>query len=105
MNGEYILEGHTPVPCDHILEWAKWMECKRHNSRVAETMIGDVYVSTVFLGLDHDFSEKEHVPILFETLVFGGPLDQEMDRYCTWDEAVAGHNAMVERVKKGKIEP
>lgn len=32
-----------------------------------------------------------------ETMVFGGPLDAEMERYSTWDEAVAGHAAMVAR--------
>jgi hypothetical protein len=31
-------------------------------------------------------------------MVFGGPLDQEQIRYCTWDEAEKGHREMVERV-------
>jgi hypothetical protein len=32
-------------------------------------------------------------------MVFGGPLDHEQDRYSTWDEAIRGHEAMLERVK------
>lgn len=57
-----------------------------------------IMVSTVFLGLDHSF--RDHgPPILFETLVFNGPLRDEMERYATWDEADAGHKAMVERVR------
>lgn len=53
-------------------------------------------VSTVWLGLNHAF-----VPgtlAIFETLVFEGPLDGEMDRYATEEEAVAGHAAMLARV-------
>jgi hypothetical protein len=34
-------------------------------------------------------------PVLFETLVFGGPLDGDMWRYCTWTEAEAGHASVV----------
>ena len=52
----------------------------------------------VFLGLDHSFGSGP--PLLFETMVFGGPLDEEMDRYTTWDEAEAGHKAMVKRVQE-----
>lgn len=62
---------------------------------------GGAYVSTVFLGLDHRFGQGE--PLVFETMVFGGPLDQEQERYSTWDEAEAGHKAMVERVKASEV--
>ena len=53
-------------------------------------------VSTVFLGIDHNFGEGK--PLLFETMVFGGKLDEETERYSTWEEAVEGHNHMVEKV-------
>jgi hypothetical protein len=49
------------------------------------------------LGLDHNFSENGP-PILYETMVFGGALDGEQDRYCTREEAVSGHALMVKRV-------
>ena len=57
----------------------------------------DVHVSTVFLGLDHSFS-NEGPPLLFETMVFGGVCDENMRRYATWDEAVAGHEEMIDDV-------
>jgi hypothetical protein len=57
-----------------------------------------IMVSTVFLGLDHSYSE-EGPPILFETMVFNGPLHDEMERYATYDEAEAGHAIMIERVR------
>jgi hypothetical protein len=92
--GTYILDGHKPVPAATLV-WAKWFEGRSRH--VAQEMIGDVRISTVFLGLDHSFGNGP--PLLFETMVFGGPLDQESDRYETWDEAEAGHRAMVERVR------
>jgi len=68
--------------------------------RVAFTDLDDRgRISTVFLGIDHSFGFGEG-PLLFETMVFNGPLDGEQDRYSTWDEAEAGHKAMVERVKE-----
>lgn len=53
-------------------------------------------ISTVFLGLDHSFSEDAE-PLLFETLIFDGEFDGEMERYSTWDEAVEGHAKMIKR--------
>ena len=102
MGDHYILgeDGKTPVHVD-LMEWAEWFETA--DRRVAATEIGVVgdddanRVSTVFLGLDHSFETGP--PLLFETMVFGGPMDQEMDRYTTWEEAEAGHLAMVNRVK------
>lgn len=57
-----------------------------------------VDISTVFLYHNHSFLPRGE-PIIFETMVFGGPLDHEQDRYSTWDEAIRGHEAMLERVK------
>ena len=39
---------------------------------IGDTTIGNVRVSTIFLGLDHNvFGDRP--PELFETMVFGGP--------------------------------
>lgn len=65
-----------------------------HKDKIVEqTNQGDIMVSTVFLGLDHRHGDG--TPLLFETLVFGGPLADEMVRYTSWDQAQAGHNKMV----------
>lgn len=101
MGGRYILDGHVPVACSDAMEWGKFMGGK-DNRRVAFTEIGDVRVSTVFLGIDHAWGGGP--PVLFETMVFGGPLGDEQDRYCTWEDAEAGHAAMVERVRNWKPE-
>lgn len=69
--------------------------------RVAYDDLGYCSVSTVFLWLDHAMAFDTE-PILFETMVFGGPLDQEMERYATWSEAAAGHARMVLRCTAAK---
>lgn len=92
----YILEGHEPkaVTLDEYFEWqkAEGKEVKRVDS----THVGDIWVSTVFLGLDHGYNG---IPVLFETMVFGGDYDLSCDRYHTWAEAEAGHAEWVERIK------
>jgi hypothetical protein len=91
----YKLEGHTPVPCEDFMEWAKWYETA--NRTVKQTEFPDgVKVSTVFLGLDHAFMSDK--PILFETMIFGGEHDDYQERYSTWDEAEAGHQRAIQLV-------
>lgn len=93
----YILEGKTPVQVSDVLTWAKMFEdTDRH---VADDYVGSVRVSTVFLGMDHSWNPSGP-PMIFETLIFGGELDGEMDRYSTWEEAEFGHKKMLEEVKQ-----
>ncbi|MEU6674851.1 hypothetical protein [Streptomyces sp. NPDC046925] len=50
----------------------------------------DLLVSTVWLGLNHQFGDGP--PLLFETMVFGSErTEQYTDRYSTLAEAEAGH--------------
>jgi hypothetical protein len=57
----------------------------------------DVRVSTVWLGMDHQFGDGP--PLIFETMVFGGPLDDYQWRYVTEAEAIAGHDQVVAKVR------
>ena len=93
---KYILEGKTVVECSDLLTWARWFEDADRG--VAKDIINDVKVSTVFLGLNHSFTE-DGPPILFETMIFGGKFDDELWRYATWEEAEAGHAKAVEKVR------
>ena len=97
----YRLEGKKLVECRDVIEWATYFETKNTNRRIAEEMVGNSYISTVFLGIDHQFGNGP--PLLFETMVFGGLLDQEQDRCSTLKEAVAMHAAMVLRVRREDI--
>ena len=86
----YILKpDHTVEPCDDMLEWARSMNLT--NRRVAATDVGEYWISTVFLGIDHNYT-PDGPPLLFETMVKknGNFLDYRV-RYVTWDEAVEGH--------------
>lgn len=67
--------------------------------RIARTKVpgADSTVSTVWLGLDHQFGDGP--PLIFESLVFGGGMDGEMERYSTEAEARAGHDALVAKVR------
>lgn len=94
-NRYFILSGKDAVPVDSLLVWGQWFE--KFDRRIAWDEVGSVTVSTVFIGLDHQFGDGP--PLLFETLVSGGTLDGGMDRYSTWDEAAAGHVAMCVKVK------
>ena len=94
----YVLEGHTPVLVPDIVTWARaFGKSDRH---VCKDTIGDVEISTVFLGRDLSFGDGPL--LLFETMIFGGELDESQWRYATWDEAETGHASAVEKVKAAK---
>lgn len=95
----YKLDGHTPVRCAE----GEIPNYDIQYRRVALDERGGVSVSTVFLGLDHSHCSPGP-PILFETLVTGGRLDQTMLRYATWEEAEAGHAATVKEVFAWRLE-
>src|ERR1044071_2919366 len=87
----YVLggeDGHTPVPCEDLGTWAEWLS--RADRLIARTRLGGTTVSTVFLGLDHQFGDGGP-PLLYETMIFGGPLDGYCRRCSTWDQAEAQH--------------
>lgn len=95
----YIIdESHNVSKCS-LLDWVKWCstpEGKRLKI-VSQTVIDTgVRVSTVFLSMDHSFNFNGP-PILFETMIFGGPLDGYENRYCTWQEAMIGHKEAIEK--------
>lgn len=102
----YRLDGHTPVPCT-FMEHVQWKDQHGEAERiVARTRVHGVVVSTVFLMLDHYLGINEnHVPVLFETMRFredgatAAPFYNQQQRYCTWDEAIAGHKAIVAELK------
>jgi hypothetical protein len=69
---------------------------------VAHTAIttekGRIEVSTIFLVLDHAMMPGL-LPVLWETMVFGGPDDMEQRRYSSREAAEAGHIETVTCVK------
>lgn len=82
----------------------------RENKRVGGDHIGELFVSTVFLALDHAFSGP---PLLFETMIFGKEypvavcvdgLDEQY-RYHTEPEAFIAHAMIVGKLRVGRELP
>lgn len=114
--GKYILDANgEPVPCTDLLEWARWFETSHEERIIRRDMTPFHIVSTVFLGLDHNWRTGE-LPVLFETMVFQRVQEittvfgrrrktvlgdeTDMDRYSTRAEAVAGHERLLAEVRQ-----
>lgn len=86
--------------------------------RVAQTYVGNVHISTVFLPIDHGFFDDE--PVIFETMVFGYDtrswLRRWLDklfrqnneeeyqwRYTRQEYAEAGHKIIVLAVQERRL--
>jgi hypothetical protein len=82
----WIEVGGIPMPADDLEAWALWWT--QEDRQVALDDVGEARVSTVFLGIDHGFLG---VPMLYETMIFGGPLDQYQERYTLREQAIEGH--------------
>ena len=74
----------------------RWFETS--DRQIGDDKIGKTRVSTVFLGIDHNFYGSSG-PVLFETLIFDGPLADEMWRYSTYAEAERGHQEAVTQAR------
>lgn len=120
----YILKNGIAMPTNSVEEWQKQI-CDVDSRRVAVTEIHHCTVSTVFLGLDHNFG-CGGLPLLFETMVFSGEMstdsidngrpvrfqedgsDQwlDMQRYSFIAEAIEGHHRTVRAIEKrfGQVE-
>lgn len=99
---KYILDdAGNPKEESDLIKWGKWLENSGEKRRVAYDIISKkCAVSTVFLGLDHNYSGVG-LPILFETMVFGMPEDdEECERYCTREEAIIGHKKILKKYQR-----
>ena len=91
----YILDNNGETVATDAMSWAKWFE--ENNRVLIRSNFTDGTISTVFLGLNHQYGEGP--PLLFETLVFGGKLDGKMNRYSSKEEALIGHGYMMKCVE------
>jgi len=97
----------------------EWEDLYSSNKRtIASENIGDYWISTILLGLDHSFTpimkpEIKSRPVIFETMVFGIVIEEEIkdidysgiyqERFCTKEEALEGHQRICEEVRQGRI--
>lgn len=102
----YKLVDQEVIPVDDVIEWGAWMEETRENDgrRVGSDNVNGHWVSTVFLGVDHQYGDGP--PLVFETMVFPSEenmREEYMERYSTLEEAEAGHARAVQGVMDGSI--
>ena len=105
----YILQGHKAL----LVDGETYLnQTEDQDNTVAKSTIGNYLVSTVFLGLDHQW-HAHGPPLLFETMVFGkaakfsseigvspDPLDERQERCTTWEQAEEMHEKMCEEVRQ-----
>jgi len=95
--------GYYALNPDHTTSLVNDIRAFDSPRHVAVDEIGDAQISTVFLVLDHNHGGHGNgLPILFETMIFGGPHDQYQTRYHTWDEALAGHTNILANLRAGR---
>jgi len=97
----WVLDGHRAVPAENMDAAARQFDPEAADLRRVgwDELDAGVTVSTVFIVYDHQFGDGP--PLLFETMVFNGDHDGWQDRYPTWEEAEAGHAAVVAALKAG----
>lgn len=88
----FILDDNNKVvKAANVIEWGEFIGSQR--KIVAQDKIDNIFISTVFLGLVHRGG-------IFESMIFNdNGIDDFMTRYETYEEAVEGHNILVNQYK------
>ena len=92
----YILDENNKPIRSTIVDCGEWLEENPERKAVKQEHIDDIFISTVFLGLDHAWNSG--TPVLWETMIFGGEHDQYMDRYSSYEDALEGHQTALNLV-------
>lgn len=78
-----------------LIRWAKWFGAGERV--VKQEHVGDLFISTVFLGFDHRHL-GDGPPILWETMIFKGGEGEDHERCAgTREQAEAMHRDMVRK--------
>jgi hypothetical protein len=92
----------NPVPVDDNAVWGEWMANNYTKRIVRQERVFGVWVSTVFLGMDHSFG-RNSVPLVFETMAFGGTstwLETHQQRCGSMAGALEQHRLCVRDVRQ-----
>lgn len=114
----YILDekGDPKVEPD-LLTWARWFETAPERI-IKQTEVKGIKISSIFLGLDHNFGNDENELILWETMAWDNNVEKEIEwfggkkktvhpdifqsRYSSKVSMLAEHDRLVENIKNGK---
>lgn len=107
----YTLKDKEVFPVYDIIEWARWFE-EVNNRIIRHTDIRNYQVSTVFLGLNHNYGNHHHNPVLFETMIFIDSNNVRIanslhyqERCCTYDEALQQHEDAINYINEHYMQP
>lgn len=99
MNDWWILdENDNPIRENDYNKVEDFFQSNRRKIKL--DVIGYIRISTVFLCLDHSYTHDRGLPLLYETMIFGGDHDLYQARYTTKTEALIGHEKALELVKR-----
>jgi hypothetical protein len=97
----YILQNEQVRETDFAV-WAAWAYTRLRDRVIRHTLIEEVHVETFFLAFDQGYI-GDAPPILFETIVQGEPVNGGSARYTTMQDALAGHEVIVQGVKRTRV--
>lgn len=92
----YVLIDCKPTKCS----WSAWLFSTTEQSRyLSRWQTGGVIVSTIFTGVDYSLGTMIP-PLLWETRINGGPMNDKWQRYATAEAARNGHRKWVRKAKQ-----
>jgi hypothetical protein len=101
----YYDRGGNPITSDEWIvkfknpeyKFVGWWSNRGGNPKVNGK--AEVIVSTVWLGLNHAWDGGL---LIFESMIFGGEYDQSQMRYATEQDALDGHQRIVDDLQAGR---
>jgi hypothetical protein len=107
-----ILDENDRLKLVTLDQWLDWMRTHREGQLVGRDEIDGYLVSTIFLGIDHQFHPHGR-PVYWETMIFDPPAgrtylsgekrelgdDIYCERYSSLAEARAGHAQAIQWLK------
>lgn len=102
MSDKYVINAdNTVVRMDDLVEWSSRFETDER--RIARTTMYDGrIVSTVFLGINHNFGPSG-APLVFETMIFPSEKDfseEWCERCSTFQQAVSQHRRGISEAQR-----
>ncbi len=105
----YKLDENKNVVPGSLDECEKILINENNEKIVKQEYIGNKFISTVFLPIDHGYPRwsghtENYKPVVFETMIHDEEKDEWLDyqdRYHTWQEAEEGHQKAIQWVNNG----
>lgn len=98
----WILRNGKPTAVG-VYEWAVWFETHYDERIVEQTTRGDIWISTVFVGVDFSFRQAERPPI-YETVVTENGQVVCVCRVATLADAKAVHFDLLSKVEASQMQ-